>query len=430
MGKKKKKKHYPSQKDLKEYVFIDNIYDQNLLSSSEFRSKLDLLIDNDLASCVHISGMADPTFSSYSFACNYMVNINPSIKNRIKTNNTDDDDIWNREDGSIEETSDVKKLRKVKNTILTEGMYTADLKNGNYVILDIQQHGSWRDYYTGKIYFLGKKRDKYKAKFEKTYSEYNKIQNHSMKAHWIDNPYGKSVKTRFKPMTNLIFRDKDRVLKYVDNFVNNIPKYYKYGITPKLSILLYGKPGTGKSTFYKSLADYLGLESIIQLPPEFFISGDGKGMRDGGNDDNRFKRNYVPSMYAIDEIDCICGNREDGKDDIKNSHILSDLLVFLDEPPTFYIKGKDGKRYPIAIVVATTNYYDRLDPAIKRFGRFDLTIEMVDFTKKEAEEMCHLYGLELSDVYNKEINDDFIISPAELQALCMENIDKSLKKEG
>ena len=47
--------------------------------------------------------------------------------------------------------------------------------------------------------------------------------------------------------------------------------------------------------------------------------------------------------------------------------------------------------------------------------------------KLEAEEMCKLYDLTLSDVYDKPIGKDFTISPSYLQALCLENIDSTLK---
>ena len=107
---------------------------------------------------------------------------------------------------------------------------------------------------------------------------------------------------------------------------------------------------------------------------------------------------------------------------------MSTLLSFLDNPPTFYYKTKDGLSYPISIVIATTNYYDKLDEAVKRYGRFDLKIEMNEFNKYQAIEMCNLYDLKLYDLVDNSNEKDFTISPSYLQALCLENIDKSLKK--
>ena len=81
----------------------------------------------------------------------------------------------------------------------------------------------------------------------------------------------------------------------------------------------------------------------------------------------------------------------------------------------------------MSIVIATTNYYDKLDEAVKRYGRFDLKLEMNDFNKEQAEEMCSLYDLKLSDLVNNSDDINFTISPSYLQALCLENIDKALK---
>ena len=137
---------------------------------------------------------------------------------------------------------------------------------------------------------------------------------------------------------------------------------------------------------------------------------------------------FIEHIYdAIDEIDCICKTRTDDSKDADNDKILSKLLAFLDNPPTFYFKAKDGLYYPVSIIVATTNYIDKVDPAVKRAGRFDLPIEMVDFDVNDAKKFCALYDLKLGDVVNDVIDENFTISPARLQASCMENIDKSFK---
>ena len=118
----------------------------------------------------------------------------------------------------------------------------------------------------------------------------------------------------------------------------------------------------------------------------------------------------------------ICGSR-----DKEDSWKLKEALNFLDTPPSGYIEAKDGKKYPVSIVVATTNHYDTLDPALKRYGRFDLQIELKDFDREDAEEMCSLYDLTLSDVIKEPIPKNFTIQPAKLQALCLQNIDDTMK---
>ena len=220
-----------------------------------------------------------------------------------------------------------------------------------------------------------------------------------------------------------ISKDKDKLIKYIDNFISNIPTYYnKFNMISKLSIILYGKPGTGKSTVARAIAKHLGINNVTSLGPDYFDSPESRRSTQ--------RRGYYTekeTIYTIDDIDCVCKSREEDNNK-ENNEILSTLLSFLDNPPTFYYTMEDGTSYPISIVIATTNYYDKLDEAVKRYGRFDLQIEMKEFNKEQAEEMCDIYELKLSDLVDNSGDKDFIISPSYLQALCLENIDKSLKK--
>lgn len=220
----------------------------------------------------------------------------------------------------------------------------------------------------------------------------------------------------------MVFKDKEKILKYIDNWIEHVPEYNKYGIIPKLSILIHGNPGVGKSTFTKALADYLNIDEVRLYNVSYFDTNRKEKPR-------RQNSQRVPFICAIDDIDCICTSR-DNSNDSGNNAILSNLLEYLDNPNTFYYTASDGNSYPISIIVATTNYYDKLDPAVVRYGRFDLKIHMDDFNKEEATEFAKLYDLSLEDVLepdDKNKKGDFKISPAYLQALCINSIDNKLK---
>ena len=217
-------------------------------------------------------------------------------------------------------------------------------------------------------------------------------------------------------------RDKDKVIKYIDNWVANIPYFYKkYNMISKLSVILYGEPGTGKSTFCQAVARYLGIHNIVPIQPNTFETK--STIRSPFSE-------LVPVIYSIDDIDCVCKSRDDKKSTKEDSMATANVLAFLDNPPPFFFKAKDGMMYPVSICIATTNYYDKLDPAVKRYGRFDLHIAMNEFDKELAEEMCKVYDLELKDVLSEEeLNaKNFHYSPAKLQAMCLANIDKRMKE--
>ena len=407
-----------SQKDIRQYIYDDYIFNRELESTVDVLKHIELLVDNNLAT--HISGKEDMSYtivSNYRIASMLMCKFNKSLKKR-KRKPLEHEYIKERITGDSNE-----EIIKLGDEGLDIGIYYADLGNGkhdDYAILQVSHPDPDDPYIIGyDLYFVGYRHLKYKNKFFKLVDKYKKY-NDDQKYECIMT-VGANCNykdTQFKSFDRMVFTNKEKIIDYIDNWVTNIPYYFKYEMTPKLSILLYGEPGTGKSTFCSALAKYLGIDTVAKLQPDFFSA-------DTQNGRGRYLNGTM--IYALDDIDCLCKSRDDS-DDTNNSKTLAALLEFLDNPNTFYYKAKDGKYYPISIVVATTNYYEKLDPAVKRYGRFDLKVEMKPFNEAQAEEMCALYDLKLKDVYHEKINKDFTISPAYLQALCMENIDNAVKK--
>jgi chaperone BCS1 len=66
------------------------------------------------------------------------------------------------------------------------------------------------------------------------------------------------------------------------------------------------------------------------------------------------------------------------------------------------------------VLIITSNYFDKLDDAIKRPGRIDITLEMKNVTKNTINEMCkHYYGRHIPMKTMGAIID-YRLSPAEV----------------
>lgn len=401
-----------------EYVNIDNISD----CGSNLFHNLPALIENNLA-CKFIESeyIGNANATMYRIASKFIQKYNKSLSEFRR-------ELRQYEFGNTNNITSKNNPELVKLTkyVLDNGKYFAQLDNSNYFILIMEpKNDSYEDMYMKTtIYIVGDKYRKWRKKYLKFANKYKSLTTVQRMENITFSNGCRPITTMFKPFDQLIFKDKNNIINYIDNWYKSIPVYYnKYKMIPKLSILLYGPPGTGKSSFYKALANYLNISNITVMTQEYF---NNPGVRRDDRYTN-YDIGYGKTIYAIDDIDCICDSRDSKNNTRNNSSTLSNLLSFLDNPPTFDIKAEDGMMYPVSIVIATTNYYDKLDPAVKRYGRFDKSIEMNNFDKEQAQEMCNIYELKLEDIVNGTNKKDFRISPAKLQAICLCNIDNSLK---
>ena len=143
--------------------------------------------------------------------------------------------------------------------------------------------------------------------------------------------------------------------------------YHKFrGDQLGTQVLLYGPPGTGKTHIVKCLAGALNCKIAVVQTSELLASVVGvaeKNMRDVFIQAAELER----CIIFLDEIDSICSDRS-SEDSRHTRSVLTTMLTCMDG----FIKTK--KPGQLRIVVAATNLPWKLDPALKRGGRFETQI--------------------------------------------------------
>ena len=134
----------------------------------------------------------------------------------------------------------------------------------------------------------------------------------------------------------------------------------RHGVVPPKAVVLFGPPGTGKTTVAKAVAGRLGWPFVELFPSR--LAAEGAHGRAGA------LRDFFESAYEIehlvlfiDEVDEIAGRRASRPD---TEGVTNELLKAI---PAF--RARDDR-----LLVCATNSVRDLDPALLRPGRFDYVL--------------------------------------------------------
>jgi len=137
-------------------------------------------------------------------------------------------------------------------------------------------------------------------------------------------------------------------------------------VKPPRGLLLAGPPGCGKTLLAKAAATESQVNFISVKGPELLSKYVGESER-AVREIFAKARQASPCIMFFDEIDGLCATRQASNTDSGVSgRVLSQLLSEMDG-----IEDLTG-----VFVLAATNRPDMVDPALRRFGRFEQTIEI------------------------------------------------------
>ena len=196
--------------------------------------------------------------------------------------------------------------------------------------------------------------------------------------------------------TNIKFDDvagldeeKNELVEIVD-FLKKPKAYLDMGAKIPRGILLYGKPGTGKTLIAKAIAGEAGVPFISMSGSEFIEMFAGLGASRVRKLFEKAKK-MAPCIIFIDEIDAIGSRRTSNSGaETENNQTLNQLLVEMD--------GFESNE--TIIVLAATNRPEMLDKALLRPGRFDRQITVPAPDLNGREEILKLHAK------NKKFDDD------------------------
>lgn len=137
------------------------------------------------------------------------------------------------------------------------------------------------------------------------------------------------------------------------------------------SAILFGPPGTGKSSYVRALAQYLGWPLVVLDPSDF--ASDGLSLMPTTISkifaDLREGRDIV---IFLDEMEELMRDRRSDRSNPGDVTFEQRLLTTALLP-----KLQDLHDQSRSLFFVATNHYDKIDEAARRFGRFDLTIEVL-----------------------------------------------------
>ncbi|XBJ28146.1 hypothetical protein VPH35_005299 [Triticum aestivum] len=217
-------------------------------------------------------------------------------------------------------------------------------------------------------------------------------------------------------------KQKQSIVDDLNRFIKRKDYYRRIGKARKRGYLLYGPPGTGKSSLIAAIANHLRFD-IYDLE----LTG-----VDSNSDLRRLLVGMTNrSILVVEDINCTIELKQREEEDEEQSKSSSTEKKKAEDKVTLsgllnFVDGLWSTSGEERIIIFTTNYKERLDPALLRPGRMDMHIHMGYCTTEAFRILANNYhSIDYHATYPEieKLIEEVTVTPAEVAEVLMRNDD-------